>query len=78
MLAMLPFGILGAAVFAKPAVAKIEEMRGLVHSRISDFLRSQISKPLEEPLNISTEPELRLEIQEFTSIYLSSRIRRFH
>lgn len=42
LMAILAFGVLGAAVFAEPAVAEIEEMCGLVHLKISDFQISDL------------------------------------
>ena len=42
MMAVLTLRILGAAVLAEPAIAKIKEVRGLVHSRISDFQISDL------------------------------------
>ena len=68
LMPILAFGVLGAAVFAEPAVAEIEEMCGLVHLKISDSdLRSQ--NHLKKDL-VLTNSDLKSEISNRTAIYL--------
>jgi hypothetical protein len=62
VMVVLTFGIFGAAVFAKPTVAEIEEVRSLVHCEISD---RQISN-VHPRSGIAEHPEqIRLHEQKF-------------
>ena len=68
LMAVLPFGIFGAAMFAEPTIAEIEEVCGLVHLKISDFQISDLKTTEED--SVSKQFGSQTRDLKFTSIYL--------